>query len=845
MKKALLICFIWATLPHLYGQGTPGIASSTYLPFATGLTAPRPFAPNALGAFNSSGNGCVFSRATFGNSSLARINADGTIVYTISGLRNTAGIQIPRAIFMDEQNICYVAGDSAGIPSGFPNPTIIGNADENALVRLSPSGTILSGTFFGGSSGDMVSGLAVDNFGIYVTGATPSGNFPLKNSLTNLVKGVDAFVVKLDPSGANLIYSTVYGGSGADTPSGFATDANGNAYITGSTDSTDVPMVPGGTPFQATNGSAFGGFAAKFGPNGELLYSTYFAPGAIAADAAGNAYIAANSHAGFPFNSPQTAGGFFVGKLNPSGSALIYSTPLSADFVDPVAIQVDAGGQAHIGGSNNETVSPSTILLVNPIQRDPTSAFVATLDATGTLVFSTFLGAGGAGFVGPPPDAVTSLGLDNQGNRYVVGLVAGLFPLVAPIDGTVPRSFSPDGAYTGFLTKISPGPGAALAAPSKIDFSAFHVTVGAIFNPGPVALIANVSPVDIQLTNFSVSGDFVIDRPNPCPATLLAGRSCLVELGITATGFGTRTGSLTITSSAPDSPRVIPVIAVAKSPALSPDRTQLTLTSPSVGTAGLSQAITLQNSGDAAATLTSISIVGPSASDFSEIHDCNAVLPLFASCLIRVTYTPSGSVSESATLQVVDNAPGSPHTVALTGMVGLNLALASGSAQSQTISAGQTAVYNFTVGGAGQNATLALRCSGAPTGVTCSVPSSQTVSTTTPSSFQVTVSTTARTTGALVRPNIGSPRDMLGFAVFVALLPGLVVSVKSRRGRLLLLSCVCLSMILLGSCGGGGSPSTRPGNPTGTPAGSYTISVMATSQVDGSSQTANVTLNVN
>jgi hypothetical protein len=98
-------------------------------------------------------------------------------------------------------------------------------------------------TYLGGSNYDVSNGIAVDVHGnAYVTGLTPSFDFPTKNAFQNTLKGVgDAFVTKLDAGGDALVYSTYLGGSGSDVSNGIALDVHGNGYVTGSTISTDFP----------------------------------------------------------------------------------------------------------------------------------------------------------------------------------------------------------------------------------------------------------------------------------------------------------------------------------------------------------------------------------------------------------------------------------------------------------------------------------------------------------------------------------------------------------------------------------------------------------------------------
>jgi hypothetical protein len=134
---------------------------------------------------------------------------------------------------------------------------------------------------------------------IYIAGQTLSANFPMVHAIQGPTNRYpDAIVAKLDPTGTQILYSTYLGGNGSDTATGIAVDAAGNAYVSGSTESSDFPQTAPTSP-----PSGGGTFAVKLSPDGsKLLYSrllggaTSFSQGnAIAIDAAGDAYIAGSS----------------------------------------------------------------------------------------------------------------------------------------------------------------------------------------------------------------------------------------------------------------------------------------------------------------------------------------------------------------------------------------------------------------------------------------------------------------------------------------------------------------------------------------------------------------------
>lgn len=300
--------------------------------------------------------------------------------------------------------------------------------DRSRPLFIDPG--LVYSTYLGGSIDDWGSGIAVDASGnAYVTGFARSPNFPTTSGALQTALGgsgaSDAFVTKLNPSGMALLYSTYLGGGGGDGGSGIAVDGSGNAYVTGSTDSTDFPTTPGA--FQTTLGSpdASNAFVTKLNASGTaLLYSTYLGGGGdpgsgtgdsgsgVAVDGAGDAYVTGSTHS---TNFPITPGAFqtafggrgnaFVTKLNASGSTLLYSTYLGGsgfyvegDQIGDVAsgIAVDASGNAYVTGVTGSADFPTTpgtfqARLGGPV--GVSNAFVTKLNAGGTaLLYSTYLG---------------------------------------------------------------------------------------------------------------------------------------------------------------------------------------------------------------------------------------------------------------------------------------------------------------------------------------------------------------------------------------------------------------------------------------------------------------------
>lgn len=287
-------------------------------------------------------------------------------------------------------------------------------------------------TFLGGNGDDRGLGLAVNSQGnAYVAGLTTSTNFPSTNASANTLNGAaDAFVTKLNPDGT-LLWSTYYGGAGAEQARGVALDPEGNAYITGVTDSLGtLPTTANG--FQGAKGSTSftDAFVAKLSANtGELVYSTYLGGwrpetgDAIAVDATGRAYVTGNTGSytnGSMRAFPTTPGAFqtnfgggnsasFVTRLSPAGDAVEYSTLLGGlgnnaggSFGDAapddlgLGIVVDSSGAAVITGRTESEKFPVLNASQPAPGGGPSDAFVTKLNSTGTgLIFSTFLGGSG------------------------------------------------------------------------------------------------------------------------------------------------------------------------------------------------------------------------------------------------------------------------------------------------------------------------------------------------------------------------------------------------------------------------------------------------------------------
>jgi hypothetical protein len=329
----------------------PGIAlDGMGAAYVTGFTSSTDF-PTTLGAFQP-----AFGGGTF-DAFVTKLNPASGLVY--STYLGGAGNDFGSGIAVGVPGNAYVTGgtSSANFPTTAgafqttPGPGFVTNLD--------PTGSTLFYSTYLGAGG---AGIAVDGAGnAYITGSAGPNFLTTAGAFQPVSGGAgDAFVTKLDPTGSSLVYSTYLGGSGSDNSYGIAVDGTGNAYITGSTGSTDFPMTPGA--FQPTLAGQADAFVTKLDLTGStLVYSTYLGGSGtdegrgIAVDGTGNAYVAGRTDSeDFPTTTgtgPPGSGDAFVTKLDPTGSGLVYSTYLGGHLQDAgVGIAVDVFEDAYVTG---------------------------------------------------------------------------------------------------------------------------------------------------------------------------------------------------------------------------------------------------------------------------------------------------------------------------------------------------------------------------------------------------------------------------------------------------------------------------------------------------------------
>jgi hypothetical protein len=243
----------------------------------------------------------------------------------------------------------------------------------------------------------------------------------------------------------------------------------------------------------------------------------------------------------------------------------------------------------------------------------------------------------------------------------------------------------------------------------------------------------------------------------------------------------------------------------------------------------------LTNTGAVALTVKSVSFGGVDAGEFKQSNNCTTLEPL-ESCTIKVAFAPTATGGSSANLIVADNAGTGSQQLVVSGtgaaVPDFSISPASGSSNSATIAAGQTASFNLSVTPAGSfSGTVSLTCAITPsvtTGPACSVPASVTVTQGATAAITAKISTTAAGTAGSISSASLPPGIKPIIWTIAILASGLLLAGYRRRIPALALPMMAGVLLGMSACGGGGGGSSSMKSP-GTPAGTYTATVTAKS----------------
>jgi len=408
---AILVCLVVMTLPVAARAAEGDLVWNTFI--GTGSTESFDV------AVDSSGN--VYVTGLCGESwgspirpytrdvdaFVAKYSTDGSLMWNtfIGGNERDEGL----AISVDMTGNVYVTGRSYG-SWGSPVRPFTGSTETDAFVaRLASDGTLLWNTFLGGSSWELVEGIAVDATGnAYVTGTS---NSTWGTPWLPATPSTSVFVAKLDSNGS-LVWNTFLGGNGGDYGFGIAVGKSGDVYVAGySSDTWGAPIWP-----YVKND----GFVAKLTSYGVLSWNIFLGGSgsdicfSIAVDSGENVCVAGRSDTtwGLPIRAYSAMVDVFVVKLDSNGM-FWWNTFLGGTGGDfgykPPSISVDSKNSVYVSGTSE--LGWDTPIRPYTWKRD---AFAAKLADNGSLLWNTFLGGIGG-------DSGYGIAVDKGGNAFVAG----------------------------------------------------------------------------------------------------------------------------------------------------------------------------------------------------------------------------------------------------------------------------------------------------------------------------------------------------------------------------------------------------------------------------------------
>jgi hypothetical protein len=625
------------------------------------------------------------------------------------------------------------------------------------------------------------------------------------------------------------------------------------------------------------------------GNSGPATSAQLSAPFSVAVDNAEDIFISDTNNNVIREVAGTTAGGRIVGDIytvagsptvgmNVAGFSGDGGPATSAELNAPQGLAIDGAGDLLIGDSQNNRVRSvagiANVAAVPVASFQPSSVtFMSqplTIKSTAQVV--TLTNNGGATLTG----IVVTLGGTNAAN--FADTTTCTATLAAGANCTISVTFTPTvvGPASAALSIADNAVGSpqtiALNGTGQLGSPTDVVTPNPIAFTTPQLVGVASAALPVTLSNATGTGALVISsitfgganttdftQTNNCGTTVAVGATCTINVIFNPTSVTppARAATLTITDNAANSPISVPVTGTAIAPAISITPASLTFASQTVKTPSAPQTVTIKNTGTGplSFTGTGITIAGANAADFAIVgagDTCSAPLAAGATCSFNVVYNPAAAGTSTATIVVADSVPSSPQLIPLSGTatatpptLALTFGPAAGASPSQTVTAGQTATYMLQIS-ANVGATVTFSCSGAPTAATCPVPAPVTLTANTPAPVAVTVSTTAR--GMLapqsepatkVQPPAAIQMLPLSVLAVLLLIVTLLAAAQSpvarlRFARVALSACLVLMPIvaatLLVGCGGGSSSTPPPPPPvTGTPAGTYTITVTATS----------------
>jgi len=667
----------------------------------------------------------------------------------------------------------------------------IAEQTENVVLKMDTSGNITvfagvqgSAGSFSGDNGPAKSahlnapaGLAIDGLGDVFISDSGNGRVREVNAATGTIT---TFV----GGGSGTYFNDGTGTAVVLAPAGIALDPSGNLYVAEPTQQIVVEVTPAGVAsvFAGVQASGGAGIAGYNGDNIQAKTAELNQPTSVAVDRSGNIYIADSLNYRIRYVNENAVAGQIstaagdgtkgdTGDGGVSTSAEI--TPLSIALNQAGDIFVSDGttlrkvsNQGYIstfaGGGTGGLGGAATAAALSGVgQPGIDNNGNVLIPVTGT---PQVLSAGPTGLLqfGNQATGTTSapltIVLENTGNNFLnfnnLNFTAtGPFSVTGgtceqATDGgyspsetcTLIVTFTPTttGAATGSISVASN----ATASPSSITLQGTGTAAGAptaTLSPGALSFgsvntgvtsaaqmltLSNTGNAALTISGITIGGTNPTDfaETNTCGASLAAAATCTISVTFAPGSAASFAAMVSVADNATGSPQTaaltgsgtVPAAPVA---ALSPST--VSFGSLVTGATATAQTVTLSNTGNAALSISGITIGGTNATDFADTTTCGESLAAGASCTIAVTFTPGAVANFSATISVADNAAGSPQTTSLTGAgIAAPDFTVSATPAAETVSLGGVATYQVTVGeiNGDFSGTVALSATGLPTG---------------------------------------------------------------------------------------------------------------------------------
>ena len=615
------------------------------------------------GMLKTTNGGGLWTPINTGLSFFAQINALAMDPMNPSTLY--AGSSIPGTVFKTTD------GGASWSPSGNGLTFTVGGQIAVPLVNTLAVDPITNSTLYATASGgpiykstDSGANWTLSNTGFI--GATANAIAVDRSNPTNLYTatsiGADAFALRLNSTGG-LEYLANFGGDQSEEARGVAVDSTGNAYIVGTTNSANLPVV---NAFQPSSGGLSDGFVAKLNESGTAFnYFTYL--GGNSVDQArgiavrnGNAYVIGwTNSANFPLANALkgTLGEFdidaFVTKLSPAGNTLDFSTYLGGQTIDQgFGIAVDSTGSAHLTGVTSSPDFP-VLSASQPSIGGGTDAFVTKLTSAGSAIsYSTYLG-------GSFNDQANGIAIDTSGNAYVTGnTVSPNFPTIGPL-----QSFG--GSTDAFVAKFGAAADVAVSMTGSPDSLPFRSTLTYTI---VVSNFGEIAGENVRLNNTLLSGTGVVSI-NTTRGTCSGNRFIACDFGTLDPG-ATATVTLVVVP-----PAVATMIDTAIVSTTTPEATTTnntaTLNTPVLFTDLMlkkSSALRLTEVGGVNTYIITVTNRGPSAASMITVTDNLPPETTFVSCA-STNSGVCGGAGNNRTVTVPSLAVGASFTATIAAQV--------------------------------------------------------------------------------------------------------------------------------------------------------------------------------